>query len=106
MKVVKRILDLEFVEISEIAVDSDVPQVPGRPPPPARPPITEITQWVERFSLMAAVLATRFPDKAPELWAYRLQSFAQNVTTTALAGYHTIANTGEKSSREKTSTGP
>ena len=71
-KVVKKILDLEFVEISEISIIDDVlAQTPGRPPAPARPPITDISQWVERFSLMAAVLCTRFPDKAPELWAYQ-----------------------------------
>ena len=32
-------------------------------------PVTNISQWVERFSLMAAVLCTRFPNKAPELLA-------------------------------------
>ena len=68
MKVVKRILDLEFVEISEVTCIADNPQIPGRPPPPVRPAITE---WVERFSLMAAILATRFPLKAPEFWAYQ-----------------------------------
>ena len=36
-----------------------------------RPAITDISQWVERFSLMAAILATRFPLKAPEFWAYQ-----------------------------------
>ena len=71
IKVVKRILDLEFVEIAEISVEVDTPQVPGRLPPPARPPITDISQWVERFSLMAAILSTRFPEKAPEFWAYQ-----------------------------------
>ena len=35
------------------------------------PPITEISQWIKRFSLMAAVLCTRFQDKALELWAYQ-----------------------------------
>ena len=70
-KVTRKILALELVEMSEITVDPDMPQVPGRPPPPARPPITDISQWVERFSLMAAVLTTRFPEKAPELWAYQ-----------------------------------
>ena len=36
MKVVKRILDLEFVEMSEVTIDDVLPAVPGRPPPPAR----------------------------------------------------------------------
>ena len=33
---------------------------------PARLPITDISQWVERYSLMATTLALRFPEKAPE----------------------------------------
>ena len=70
-KVVKRILELEFVEMSEMTVDDNTPQTPGRPPAPARLPITDISQWLERYSLMAAVLATRFPEKAPELFAYQ-----------------------------------
>ena len=71
MKVVKRILDMEFVEMSEISIDDDTTQTPGRPPAPARLPVTEISQWVERYSLMAAVLTTRFQAKAPELLAYQ-----------------------------------
>ena len=71
-KVVKKILDLEFVEMSDISIiDDELSQTPSRPPAPARPPITEISQWIERFSLMAAVLCTRFPNKALELWAYQ-----------------------------------
>ena len=38
-KVTRKILALEFVEMAEITVDPDMPQVPGRPPPPACPPI-------------------------------------------------------------------
>ena len=57
--------------MSEFSITDDPPQAPGRPPAPARPPVQEISQWVERFSLMAAVLTTRFPEKAPELWAYQ-----------------------------------
>ena len=45
--------------------------MPGRPPLPGRPPITDISQWVERFSSIAAVIATRFLHKAPELFAYQ-----------------------------------
>ena len=66
---VKKILDLDFVEMSEISItDDELAQTPGRRPAPARP---DISQWIERFSLMAVVLCTRFPDKAPELWAYQ-----------------------------------
>ena len=72
LKVVKRILDLEFVEIVEVLVDEDTPtNVPDRPPTPPRHPIDVISRWVERFSLMAAVLSTRFTEKAPEFFAYQ-----------------------------------
>ena len=70
-KLVRRILDLEFVEMSEISVDSDLPQASTRAPTPARLPVTDISIWVERFSLMAAILVTRFPGKAAELFAYQ-----------------------------------
>ena len=71
MKAVKRTLDLEFVEMAEVAIDDIRPAVPGRPPPPAQLPIMEISQLVERFSLMAAVLCMKFPHKAGELFAYQ-----------------------------------
>ena len=70
-KVAKRILDLEFVEMSDIALD-DLPVTgPGQPPLPARPPVQNISIWVEKFSVMAALLTSRFPEKAPELFAYQ-----------------------------------
>ncbi len=73
LKVVKRILDLEFLEMSEVTADIDTPQALGRPPPPARLPVTDISQWVERYSIMAATLTSRFPEKGPELFAYQAQ---------------------------------
>ena len=69
-RVVKRILDLEFVEMAELSTDDDLPQRPGCPAP-ARLPVTSISQWVEKYSLMAAVLSTHFPEKAAELFAYQ-----------------------------------
>ena len=63
-KVVKNIFDLEFVKMAELTVDDATPQVPSRPAPPARLPITD------RYSLMAAVLCSKFPEKARELFAY------------------------------------
>ena len=45
--------------------------MPGCPPPPARLPITDISQWTERYSLMTAVLCSKFPDKAGELFVYQ-----------------------------------
>ena len=57
--------------MSEISLDDHVAQIPGQPPLPARPPIQNISAWVEKYSVMAALLASRFPDKAPELFAYQ-----------------------------------
>ena len=69
-KLVKWILNLEFVDMSEVTVDDDTPQAAGRPHP-ARLPVTSISQWLERFAMMAAIKVTRFPLKAPELFAYQ-----------------------------------
>ena len=33
--------------------------------------MTDIILWLDCYSKMAAVLSTRFPKKAPELWAYQ-----------------------------------
>ena len=68
-RIVKKILNLEFVDMAEITKDDGPEPTHGRPQP-ARPPIQDISQWVERFALMAGVLTSRFPDKAPELFAY------------------------------------
>ena len=70
-KIVKQILDLEFVEMSEVGVDVEPPSTPSRMPAPSRFPVSDISVWIERFSLMAAVLVSRFPDKATELFAYQ-----------------------------------
>ena len=39
--------------------------------PSRRSPVTDILVWVECYSMMAAVLAGKYPDKAPQLLAYR-----------------------------------
>ena len=70
-KVAKKILDLEFVEMAEISLDDPLVQTPGHPPLPARLPIQDISIWVEKYSVMAALIASHFPDKAPELFAYQ-----------------------------------
>ncbi len=70
-KIIKRILDLEFVEMAEVGVDVELPLTPSRMPAPSRFPVSDISVWIERFSLMAAVLVSRFPDKATELFAYQ-----------------------------------
>lgn len=70
-KVAKKVLELEFVEMSEISLDELSTNAPGQPPLPARPPVQDISVWIEKFSVMAALLASRFPEKAPELFAYQ-----------------------------------
>ena len=57
--------------MSEISVDDIPQQTPGHPPLPARPPIQDISVWMEKYSVMAAILSTRFPERAPELFAYQ-----------------------------------
>ena len=61
-RVGKGILDLEFVEMSEVTVDDDIPQVPGHSPPPGRQPIIDHSQWLEHYSLMAVTQVTRFSN--------------------------------------------
>ena len=70
-RVVRKILDLEFVDMSEVSAYEEPIQTPGRAPLPAEPPVTDISRWLERYSIMAAILSSRFPEKAPELWAYQ-----------------------------------
>ena len=36
-----------------------------------RPPVTSIRTWLECYGRKAAVLTSRFPEKAAELWAYQ-----------------------------------
>ena len=75
-KVVKKILSLEFVEMSEFQADiwpedptpAEAPSTSRRP---GRPPVITIKTWLECFARLAAVLVSRFPEKGPELWAYQ-----------------------------------
>ena len=76
-KVVKKILNLEFVEMADVRADI-WPDDPG-PHEGAgqarrqtgKPPVNDIRVWMHCFARMAAVLVTRFPEKGPELWAYQ-----------------------------------
>ena len=70
-KVLRKIVDLDFVEMAEVVMDDTTPPTPGRPASHARVPVTNISQWTERFSVMAAAISARFPHKAPELFAYQ-----------------------------------
>lgn len=71
-KLVKKILNLEFTEMSEITAEEFLAPQPGRPVP-HQTPITDISLWVQKYASMAAILSARFPAKAPELFAYLSQ---------------------------------
>ena len=63
-KVAEKILKGQFVDMTELLPDSwrweDASlQLPSHCPP-RRPPVTEITVWVECFTLMAGVVISRF----------------------------------------------
>ena len=73
-KLAKRILELDSVEMAEISLDDPPSQGPGQPPLPARPPVQDISVWMEKYSIMVALLASRFPEKAPKLFAYQASS--------------------------------
>ena len=75
-KIVRKIIALEFVEMAELRADiwPDESVTPETTHPPHRlgkPPVTNIRSWLEGYGRMAAILATRFPEKAAELWAYQ-----------------------------------
>ena len=63
----EEIHDLEFVDVAKLTTDVEL-LVPGRLA--HIHPITDISLWVERFAVTAAILATHFPEKAPEFFVY------------------------------------
>ena len=75
-KLVKRIRNLEFIEMAELLLeawpDENLSADPGQPHRRARrAPVTDILPWLECFGRLASVLCTEFPDKAAEFWAYQ-----------------------------------
>ena len=67
-KLVARIRAVEFVEMSKMVEQDEAESTSHRPS--RSTPVTDILVWTECFSLMAAVLAESFPDKAPQLLVY------------------------------------
>ena len=92
-KLVTRIQALEFIEMSEMLPETWLPDHQEMATAPRRPsrntPVTDILVWTECFSLMAAVLAERYPDKAPQLLAYlrRIVHAARNFHGMAWVAY-------------------
>ena len=101
-RVAKKIMDLEFIEMAEIVAEDDNPT--GRPTGSSRPPITNISQWLERFSVKAAILSMRYPGKAPEFLAYQA-SIGWRGTMRVTSGSSTTASSEGRHWLERTSTG-
>ena len=76
-KVVKRVLDLEFMEMAELKANIWVDEPSATEPNPicrlnaSKPPVTDMKIWLECYGRMAPLISTRFLDKAPELWVYQ-----------------------------------
>ena len=74
-KVVRRILDFEYVEMSELLSEAwstaeEESSCCHRCHTSRRVPINNILVWVECFSHIVAILASRYPDKTAQLMAY------------------------------------
>ena len=93
-----QMVDLEFVEMSELLPDSwqentqqlVVFDTQFNPCSLSRKaPVQDISLWIECFSRMTAVLVTRYPDKGTELWAYQASIFqaARNYEGVAWVAY-------------------
>eukprot|EP00731_Ephydatia_muelleri_P000369 Em0001g369a len=95
-RLVKRILEFEFVEMATCS------RTRGRKSPNRGPdgnpmvrrlvrraPLTEITLWLEGFARLASVLTTKHPTKSAELWAYQsaIIRAARNFEGTAWVAY-------------------
>ena len=65
---VKKILEMEFVDRAKIFVLDDEASTYALRRPLR---VTDISMWVEGFPDMAAIIATRFPHKALELFTYQ-----------------------------------
>ena len=75
-KLVKRILDLEFVDMVELVPDSwryqeEEAKCCHQPKRQRRGPVTDILLWVECYASLVEVLCTGHPDKVPEFMAYQ-----------------------------------
>ncbi len=66
LKVAKRVLNLEFVEMAEITSEELHDGGAGKAGAVARPPVTSISLWLERFSVYAAILTGEsLPGQGP-----------------------------------------
>ena len=75
-KLIKKILDLEFIDMAELVPDAwqqgeDTNTGCCSRLTPKRGPVTDILLWVECYSILAGVLTTKYPERAPDLMAYQ-----------------------------------
>ena len=84
-KLTAKIESLQFIEMAELlpeawALDGQAAPTDGFGKPVRRAVISDLMIWCECFTLMAAVLARKFPDRAPDLFAYmrRVMRAARN----------------------------
>lgn len=75
-KLVKKILELNFVDMAELLPDSWRMQEEEKGcchqrRGARRNVVTDILVWVECFSTLVSVLATKYPHKTPQLMAYQ-----------------------------------
>ena len=73
-KLVKHILNLELVDISELVPGSwkimeEVSSCCQHTRAPCRGSVTDILLWIERYSTLVTVLAFHFPTRVPQLMA-------------------------------------
>ena len=90
------ILELEFVEMAELTIQDDPSCSAYWLPAPAHPPIKNVSQWIKRYSLTAALLCTRFQDRLQNSLPIRQQLYGLNTTMRVLGGHHTTTRIGGK----------
>ena len=80
-KAIKRILEGDYVDMVELLSNTwrleefmlqyqESLQCPANTKPHGKP-VTNILTWVECFSSMAIIITSKYPSKAPKLWAYQ-----------------------------------
>ena len=80
-KLLNKILTGEYVDMAELRSDSwKMEELLYQTPPatvqglgsvrPGRKPVTDILSWCECFTVMAAIITSRYPEKASQLFSY------------------------------------
>ena len=112
-RLVKKILDLEFVEMLELVPDSWRSEEADccsthSSHSPRRGPVTNILLWLECYPSLVAVLASRYPTKVAHFMTYVSKTHNQSTSYVCLLerdGLCTTRVSEEKLSTPKTLTG-